>query len=199
MAFRQKCSADRADGLSAGRSGIAVSAIDVNRDSRSHHGAGYPARFARRRAPRCPAAFCNLSRLAAKKRPNERPFLSFSIRSGQFSPRLPSRSKIPATSAEILAFPCERAARCNRRKGQTIRQERIAGFSLDTPDSLNSLPRRRAGQSLRVLCSENRPLTPGQGRSPGPCPRTGSDGQTVRPRIGRLRVECRCPTTSSRS
>ena len=43
--------------------------------------------------------------LAARKRPNNRPLWSFSIRNCQFSARLPSRSKTPASSAEILAFP----------------------------------------------------------------------------------------------
>jgi hypothetical protein len=46
----------------------------------------------------------NFARLAAKKRPYNRPFLSFSIPACQISARLPSRSRIPAGFAEIAAF-----------------------------------------------------------------------------------------------
>jgi hypothetical protein len=49
-----------------------------------------------------PVAFL---RLAAKKRPNNRPCLSFSIRACQLAAVLPSRSSIPARSAEIAALP----------------------------------------------------------------------------------------------
>jgi hypothetical protein len=55
--------------------------------------------------PRPAASFFNLSRLAAKKRPNNRPAHSFSSLVRQLSALLPSRSKIPASSAEIAAFP----------------------------------------------------------------------------------------------
>ena len=47
----------------------------------------------------------NRARLAAKKRPSNRPAASFCNRACQFSALLPSRSKIPASSPEITALP----------------------------------------------------------------------------------------------
>jgi hypothetical protein len=56
-----------------------------------------------------PAASRSFSRLAAKNRPNKRRVRSFSRRAHQISALLPSRSKIPASSAEIVAFPVRKS------------------------------------------------------------------------------------------
>ena len=78
--------------------------LDAIDDSRSRHGAAHPTKLTRRRTLRRWAISRSLSRLAAKKRPNDRPFLSISIPSCQRCALLPIRSRIPASSAEILAF-----------------------------------------------------------------------------------------------
>ena len=49
--------------------------------------------------------FRNRARLAAKKRPSNRPAASFRNRACQISALLPSRSKTPASSPEITALP----------------------------------------------------------------------------------------------
>jgi hypothetical protein len=59
--------------------------LDVTRVSRSRYGAAHPTRLTRYRTFMRMASSRNLSRLAAKKRPNDRPFLSFSIRTCQLS------------------------------------------------------------------------------------------------------------------
>jgi hypothetical protein len=51
------------------------------------------------------AASRKFSRLAAKDLPNKRRVRSFPRRARQLSALLPIRSKIPASSAEIVAFP----------------------------------------------------------------------------------------------
>jgi hypothetical protein len=50
-----------------------------------------------------------LMRLAAKMRPSKRSPRSLPIASRQLSAVKPSRSKIPASSAEIEAFPCRKS------------------------------------------------------------------------------------------
>ena len=55
---------------------MADSVLDGIRDSRSHQRAGHPAKFATRRTPRYAATSGNRARLAARKRPNSRPFLN---------------------------------------------------------------------------------------------------------------------------
>jgi hypothetical protein len=58
----------------------------------------------RRKVSRAAAAH-NFSRPAAKNLPKKRRVRSFSRRARQLSALLPSRSKIPASSAELVAFP----------------------------------------------------------------------------------------------
>src|SRR5208282_1317724 len=65
---------------------------------RSRPGSPGGARPGARRLP-------NRARLAAKKRPSNRPADSFCNRACQFSALLPRRSKIPSSSAEITALP----------------------------------------------------------------------------------------------
>jgi hypothetical protein len=55
------------------------------------------------------AAARNVSRIAAKNLPNKRRVRSSSRRARQLSALLPGRSKIPASSAEIVAFDNARA------------------------------------------------------------------------------------------
>ena len=62
-----------------------------------------------RRIPLTPMTRRGFSLLAAKKRPNHRPFLSFSIRCCQLSAPLPIRSRISASSAEIRGFPSRKS------------------------------------------------------------------------------------------
>src|SRR5271157_2637782 len=69
------------------------------------HRAAQPPRFARWCTPKRSATSRNRARLAAKKRPSNRPAASFRNRACQFSALLPSRSKITASSPEITALP----------------------------------------------------------------------------------------------
>ena len=71
----------------------------------SCHQAGQPATFTGRRMPRRSAISRSLARVVAKERPSIRPSRSFSIRFCQLWALQPSRSNIPASSAEILASP----------------------------------------------------------------------------------------------
>jgi hypothetical protein len=71
--------------------------------------AGHPARFPTRAAFRRPHASCSFSRLAAKKRLKNWRVRSFVIRTCQLAAPLPSRSKIPASSAEIAALPLRKS------------------------------------------------------------------------------------------
>ena len=66
---------------------------------------GHPARLTTLLMFSRDASSRSLSRLAARKRPNSRPVRSFSSRASQLFASLPSRSKIPASSTEIAAFP----------------------------------------------------------------------------------------------
>jgi hypothetical protein len=79
--------------------------VDAGQSSSSRHRVGQPAKFATRRTSSRSATWRSRSRLAAKKRPNNRPLRSLSSRARQLSALLPSRSRIPASSAEIAAFP----------------------------------------------------------------------------------------------
>jgi hypothetical protein len=79
--------------------------VDAIHDSGSSHRTGQPARLTRRRTPIRSAISRSFARLAAKKRPTKRSPRSFSIPCCQRWALKPSRSKIPASSSEIEAFP----------------------------------------------------------------------------------------------
>jgi hypothetical protein len=81
------------------------SAVHPIPSSRPRHRSGHPARFHADRTPKCTAIPRNRSRPDAKNRPNNRPVRNLSSRMRQLSPLVPSRSRIPASSAEIVAFP----------------------------------------------------------------------------------------------
>jgi hypothetical protein len=85
----------------------------------------------------------NLSRLAAKKRPNDRPFLSFSIRSCHSSALLPIRSRMPANFAEILALPS--------RKSRTVWSTRRIRSSTHCLRSSNPSPSKNARRTQREM------------------------------------------------
>ena len=88
----------RADGLRAGKVGTADCVLDANRSSRSHHRAGHPARLATLRTFRRAAASRSFCRLAAKKRPNNRPVRSFSSRACHSSHFSPAERAVPSAA-----------------------------------------------------------------------------------------------------
>src|SRR3984885_10710857 len=79
--------------------------VDAIHDSGSSHRTGQPARLTRRRTPIRSAISRSFARLAAQKRPTKRSPQSFSIPCCQRWALKPSRSKFPASSSEIEAFP----------------------------------------------------------------------------------------------
>jgi hypothetical protein len=100
-----KRSVTRAGRVIATRSGRGGLRARCDPPSKPHQGAGHPARFPTRRTFSRAAASRSLSRLAVKNRPNKRRVRSLSRRARQRSALIPSRAKIPASSAEIVAFP----------------------------------------------------------------------------------------------
>jgi hypothetical protein len=78
---------------------------DAVRVSHSCHRSGPPVRLTRCRTPRRSPISRSLARVDAKKRPSNRSPPSLSIRLCQLWALQFSRSKIPASSAEIEAFP----------------------------------------------------------------------------------------------
>ena len=78
---------------------------DAVRESRSCRRIGQPVRLTRCRTPRRSPISRSLARVDAKKRPSNRSPPSLSTRLCQLWALQFSRSKIPASSAEIEAFP----------------------------------------------------------------------------------------------
>jgi hypothetical protein len=78
---------------------------DAVRESRSCHRSGQPVRLTRCRTPRRSPISSRFARVDAKKRPSDRSPPSLSIRLCQLWALKFSRSKVPASSAEIEAFP----------------------------------------------------------------------------------------------
>ena len=76
LEFNTGYSVDNADAPRAGRVKRFDWRLDAIHDSRSRHGAAHPTKLTRRRTLRRWAISRSLSRLAAKRRPNDRPFLS---------------------------------------------------------------------------------------------------------------------------
>jgi hypothetical protein len=103
--------------------------------------AGHPPKFARWCTPNAAATSRSRARLAAKNRPNNRPVRSFSSRTRQLSALLPSRSKIPASSAEIAIFPLRKSRPVHlfRRRRRHTSQPRVAQRTLGAPSSRFSI------------------------------------------------------------
>ena len=79
--------------------------LETSRVWSIRYGAAHPTKLTGCRTFRRLASSRNSSRLAAKKRPNDRPFLSVSSRTCQLSALLPMRSRMPASSSDILTLP----------------------------------------------------------------------------------------------
>ena len=76
------------------RGDLTAHSMRTNRDSSSHDGAAHPTRLTRCRTLRCLASSRSFSRLAAKKRPNDRPCLEL------FHPDLPALCTTPTFAGE---------------------------------------------------------------------------------------------------
>ena len=120
----------------------------------------------------------NRSRLAAKKRPRSRPLLNFSIRDHQLSALLPSRSKMPESSAR--SRPCRRgtSGRCNRPAAGSF-PARILPASLHGMNRAFDDP--RSDRARAILPDRPKPSTrprclvrPLSNRSVRPCALTAS-------------------------
>ena len=79
--------------------------FEAIRSSRSHHRAGHPARLATRLHVQAFGRFAQLLSTGGEETAEQTAARSFSSRPRQLSALLPSRSRIPASSAEIAVFP----------------------------------------------------------------------------------------------
>ena len=112
--------------------------FDAIHDSWSCHRIGQPVRLTRRRTPIRSAISRSFARLAAKKRPTKRSPRSCSIPCCQRWALKPSRSKIPASSSEIEAFPWRKAIKSHakpQRRKRIYAQEIVESISI-TPSRL---------------------------------------------------------------
>ena len=115
------------------------------------HRAGHRARLTTYRTYNRSAISCNFAWLAAKNRPSNRPFRSFSIRTCQLWALLPSRSRIPASSAERTGSRF--AAAC-------VLSPPTEGLSAEIESN------RRSPALAGVMCPEADKAVPSAGRHP---------------------------------
>jgi hypothetical protein len=95
------------------RACTAERSLDVTCDSMLRYRAGQASRFHTDRTPKSPATSRSLLRLVAKKRPNNRPCLSFSIRACQLADCYSADRGSRPDPPRLRPCPCETAAPCN--------------------------------------------------------------------------------------